>query len=160
MMLFFDGQYPHCAAFIRSKIIGMHPRHPVYRAMVECVGNSPDDEKLVASLFSPGTYPRIVIEDLRAQMKGKIAVAGGIYQGECRPDKLNHVDLDMTMCRGVENDPSYTRDLEHFLLHETVHWARFIARKPSRIDGKEAGSWFEHLAYGDEFQDHYEIPCS
>lgn len=155
MMLFFDGQYPNCAAFIRSKMIGMHPLHHVYRAMVECV----EDEKLVASLFSPGTYPRIVIEDLRAQMKGRLTFPGGIYQGECRADKLNHVDLDMTMCRGVENDPKFTRDLEHTLLHEAVHWGRFIAGKSSKIDNKEAGNWFEHLAYGDEFQDHYEIPC-
>lgn len=155
MMLFFDGQYPHCADFIRRRIIGMHPLHHVYRALVECI----EDEALVQSAMRPGTYPRIVIEDLRAQMKGRLTFPGGIYQGECRPDKRNHVDLDMTMCRGVEMDPTFTRDLEHTLLHEVVHWGRYIARKPSRIGKKEAGSWFEWLAWGVEFQDHYEIPC-
>jgi hypothetical protein len=93
-------------------------------------------------------------------MKGRMTFPGGIYQGECRADKLNHVDLDMTICEGVENGHLPMSNLEHFLLHETVHWGRFIARKPSKIDGKEAGSWFEWVAYGTEFKDHYEIPCS
>ena len=60
MMLFFDGQYPRCADFIRRRIIGMHPLHHVYRALVECI----EDEGLVKSAMSPGMYPRIVIEDL------------------------------------------------------------------------------------------------
>ena len=156
MMLFFDGQYPNCAAFIRSRVIGMHPLHHVFRAMVECI----EDEELVKSAMSPGTYPRIVIEDLRYLSGSRMEVIRGIYQGECRVDKLNHVDLDIVLAEGLEDDPNFTSMFEHILLHETVHWGRFIAKKPSRIDGKEAGSWFEHLAFNTPFKNHHEIPCS
>ena len=91
-------------------------------------------------------------------MNGRMTVALGMYRGECRADKLNYVEMDMTLCRGVENF-HFTDLLEQKLLHEVVHWGRHIAKKPWRIDGKEAGSWFEWLAYGLDYQNHYEIPC-
>lgn len=151
MMLFFDGQYPHCARFIRSKIIGMHPLHHVYRALVECI----EDEELVKSAMSPGTYPRIVITDIREITGPRMEVINGLYQGHA--DNLNIVFLHIPFCRAVENDPSFTNPLEKILLHETVHWGRQIAKKTSKIDGKEAGSWFKWLAYDVPFKDHWEV---
>ncbi|NQT40018.1 MAG: hypothetical protein HQ581_21170 [Planctomycetes bacterium] len=37
---------------------------------------------------------------------------------------------------------------ESTVLHEMVHWARFVSRSSRRINGQEAGKAFEIAAYG------------
>jgi hypothetical protein len=152
MMFFGDGQYPRCAAYLRTSIIGVSSKSQIYSALLACI----EDEKIVKQALSPGTYPRIVIEKLSKGLK----IIGGIYQGECFPEKKNYVYLDTRIPDGYEDNkevPPYY--FEKTLLHEVVHWGRFIAGKPSEIDGKEAGSWFEHLAYGIAYQYHSGIQC-
>jgi len=95
-----------------------------------------------------------------AACKG-MRVIGGIYQGECYPEKKNYVYVDDRIPDGYESDPEQTPAyFERTLLHEVVHWGRFMAGKSADIDGKEAGSWFEHLAYNIPYQYHSGIKCS
>lgn len=83
MMFFDDGRFPKCGMYLRSKIVGIKKGSKIYSALVKCIG----DEKLVQSALSPGTYPRLMVEDL---VKGNRAI-NGIYQGECDRSKLNYV---------------------------------------------------------------------
>jgi hypothetical protein len=153
MMFFGDGQFPKCGSYMRSSIVGMNKKSKIYKALVECI----EDEKLVALAVSPGTYPRLIIEDL---IKG-MYVIDGIYQGECDPTKLNYVYLHTRVGDGFEHyEDHYPPAFERLLLHEVVHWGRFLGGKPGEIDGREAGSWFEHLAYDIPYKWHGEIKCT
>lgn len=84
----------------------------------------------------------------------------GIYQGECKKETLNYVFINEHIGRGVEGDRSMMLDFERLVLHEAVHWARYVGGKPGLIGGKEAGSWFVHRAYGVAYIGHSDIGCS
>ncbi len=153
MMFFGDGQFPKCGNYMRSKIVGLSKSSKIYSALLECIGS----KKFVDLALSPGTYPRLMVERL---VKG-YKVIDGIYQGECDPSKLNYIYVHTRVADGFENfnhdNPPY---FEKVVLHETVHWGRHLAGLPGEINGKEAGSWFEHLAYGTPYQWHGDIKCS
>jgi hypothetical protein len=152
MMFFGDGQFPRCANYLRTRIIGMSKSSKVYKALIECIEN----ETLVEQAISAGTYPCLKIENL---VKGYVAPEG-IYQGECDASKLNYVYVHTRVADGFEH---FTRRVpprfESVLLHEVVHWGRFIGGKPGTIHGKEAGSWFEKLAYDKPYMGHNDLVC-
>lgn len=153
MMFFGDGQYPKCGTYMRSAIVGMSKKSPIYTALLECIGS----EKFVKSALSAGTYPRLIVEKL---VKGYMVI-DGIYQGECDPTKKNYIYIHARVAEGFEHyEQGYPSYFERVVLHETVHWGRHLAGKPAEIDGKEAGSWFEHLAYGIPYQWHGDVKCT
>ncbi len=152
MMFFGDGQFPKCAVHLRTKIIGsVSPR--VYKALVRCIRS----EELVKQALAPGTYPRLMIEPLKSGM----FQIGGIYQGMCYEHKKNYIYVNIPIANKFEffSDDLTPPRFERILLHELVHWGRFIAGKSPDIRGKEAGGVFEHLAYGSATYGDHEIKC-
>lgn len=153
MMFFGDGQFPKCGNYMRSKIVGIPKGSKKYSALVECIGS----EKFVKLALRSGTYPRLIVDEL---VKGYMVI-DGIYQGECDPSKLNYIYIHTRVADGFENYPQTPPPyFERVVLHETVHWGRHLAGLPSDINGKEAGSWFEHLAYDIPYKWHGDIKCS
>lgn len=152
MMFFGDGQFPKCASYMRSRIVGLSKTSKVYSALVECI----EDEKLVKLALGAGTYPRLMIEKI---VKG-YKVIDGIYQGECDKSKLNYIYVHTRVAEGFEEfNHSYPPYFEKVVLHETVHWGRHLAGLPGEINGREAGSWFEHLAYNTPYKWHGDVKC-
>ncbi|MGB7208766.1 MAG: hypothetical protein WBD27_08930 [Pyrinomonadaceae bacterium] len=154
MMFFQDGEFPKLAHYLRSRIIGMNKNSKVFKALVECIGS----EKIAKQAIDPGTYPRLIIEPL---IRGMVSPSG-IYQGECDPAKKNYVYIHTRIGEGFETDESarqYPTVFETTLLHEVVHWGRFIGGKPGEINGKEAGNWFNHRAYGHIYVYHSDLIC-
>jgi len=151
-MFFQDGQFPKLASYLRSRIIGMNEQSKVFKTLTDCIGS----KKLAKQAISAGTYPRLIIEPLVRGNK----VINGIYQGECDASKQNYVYIHTRVGEGFETGehtpPTF---FEKTLLHEVVHWGRFIGKKPGQINGKEAGNWFCHLAYGDIYTNHSDLSC-
>jgi hypothetical protein len=140
MMFFSDGKYPRSAGYLRTKIIGMNSESKIFKVLVECV----EDESLVRQALSPGTYPRLIIGNLVSGM----FLINGAYNGDCVPETKNYIYVHTRITRSYENIPEQSPLLfERTVLHEVVHWGRFMGGKSTEIEGKEAGSWFEHLAY-------------
>ena len=154
MMFFGDGQFPRCGQVIRSRIVGLKPSTKVYSALVECI----ESEALAAQAVSAGTYPRVIIAKLMKNGHWQRNV-GGQYAGECDPTAINYVYINLNVARGLEDDESQARVFARTVLHEVVHWGRFMAKKPSRIGDKEAGSWFEHRAYNLPYIGHDDPQC-
>jgi hypothetical protein len=153
MMFFDDYKYPRCAGYLRTSIIGMNSESKVYKALVTCI----EDEKLVRQAVSPGTYPRVIIQEL---LKG-MYVIDGAYQGECAPETKNYVYVNTRIADGYENNPEQSPlSFGRTVLHEIVHWGRFIGGKSRDFGDKEAGNWFEHLTYGTAYQYHASAQCS
>ena len=80
--------------------------------------------------------------------------------GECDPEVLNSVYNNRNVAEGVEEGNLSSRYFEQVLLHEVVHWGRHLAGLPAEIEGREAGSWFEHLAYGVPYIGHSGVSCT
>lgn len=76
------------------------------------------------------------------------------------PELKNIVFVNTHVARGIENDPELAEVFERTLLHEVVHWGRFIGGKSNRINDKEAGSLFEEKAYGIAYIGHHGFSCS
>lgn len=93
MMFFDDGRYPRCAGYLRTSIIGMNSESKVYKASVACL----EDEKLVRQALSPGTYPRLLIQELISGMY----VIDGAYQGECVPELKNYIYAQTRIAEGA-----------------------------------------------------------
>lgn len=171
MMFFQDGQFPRCGEIIRSRILKLGRSSRIYLSFIECC----EDARIAADAFKPGTYPKVVIRTISA--RGMIP--RGIYNGQCVGGSLNEIAIHTVTARGLENDENWeayldtSSDFEKVLLHEAVHWARFIGGKPSEIDlsGKkilapgerktaEAGSWFDFRAFGIPYAYHGAMECT
>ncbi len=171
MMFFQDGQYPRCGKIIRSRVLTLNHSSRIYLAFVECC----EDARIAASAFRSGTYPRIVITP--NSVHGTTALPG-YYNGHCKKGDMNYIFISTKTANSLENDEEWeyylkkSSNFERVVLHEAVHWARFMGGKPGEIDlsGKkklqpgerktaEAGSWFDYRAYGIPYKYHDGIPC-
>jgi hypothetical protein len=102
--------------------------------------------KIVGLSKSSKVYSALV-ECIGSKKFADLAITAGTYP------RLIVEDL----VKGYITLPAY---FERVVLHETVHWGRHMAGLPSEIDGKEAGSWFEHLAYNIPYKWHGDVKCS
>ncbi len=69
--------------------------------------------------------------------------------------------INRHIATGYEDYSENWQLFERIMLHEMVHWARFIAGSPGRTSsGGEAGSAFEEKAYGVKVRNHYDVACS
>lgn len=155
MMFFQDASYPQCAHLMRHHVIGIPADTQVFRALEECIGK----RTLVEQVLAAGTYPRLIVARLVRNGEWQKNV-GGNYRGECDAADLNYVYINKNIAQGVEEGNLSSRYFEQVLLHEVVHWGRHIAGLPAEIDGREAGSWFEHLAYGVPYIGHSGFSCT
>ncbi|POF29737.1 hypothetical protein [Roseibium marinum] len=157
MMFFQDGEFPVCADIIRNKLIGLEKSDPkVFSALVECI----ESAELARQAVTAGRYPRVNIVNIIGKTGHPIKYIGGMYSGECDPEVKNLVYVNRHVASGIERDPDITSYFERTLLHEVVHWGRFIAGKSTRIDDREAGSHFEEKAYGLTYIGHHGFSCS
>lgn len=154
MMFFQDAKYPNCAKILRNRIIGMKAPSRVVSALFICIR----DRSLVDMALSPGTYPRLIIAKLMRNGQWLKNVPGN-YSGGCDPKDLNYVYLNTSFAEGVESGNLDARQFEKVLLHEVVHWGRERAGLPGTIEGMEAGSLFEYLAYKDKYIGHDDLSC-
>lgn len=151
-----DREFPRCGLYIRGPRIDtiefFSPE--IYNALVECC----ESEKLVKQALTPGRFPRVKI--VRLMRNGYPARnIGGNYKGVCDRKYQNIVYINSHIAQGFEDDRTNSLMFESNLLHEIVHWARFVGKKPAEIDGKEAGSWFEHKAFGWPYVGHSDVAC-
>ena len=157
MMFFQDAQFPACADIIRSRIVGGKLPSRVLSALRQCI----DSERFFTTALSAGTYPRVDIVKLRGAGPMGARGTGGNYN-PCTDENINKVFINLWVAQDVEHfDGADT--FERYLLHEVVHWGRFVAKKPGtiRVDGvdREAGNLFEERAYGGHLGDHDDVPC-
>ena len=156
MMFFQDGEYPVCAGIIRNRVIGINKTSPkIFSALVECI----EGGTLAREAVTAGRYPRVNIANF-VKNGQRVRNIGGMYSGECDPELKNIVFVNTHVARGIENDPELAEVFERTLLHEVVHWGRFIGGKSNRINDKEAGSLFEEKAYGIAYIGHHGFSCS
>lgn len=75
---------------------------------------------------------------------------------------MNYVWVNWNIARDLENHHDYfnANIFTRVFLHEAIHWARHMNKLPPRIDGKEAGTWFERLAFGIPYADHWTGHCT
>ncbi len=154
MMFFQDGEYPKCAKILRNQIIGMKAPSRVVSALFICIRN----RALAEMALSPGTYPRVIIRKLTRNGFWARNIPGN-FNGECDPNDVNYVFLNTSFADGVEEGHVSAHEFEKILLHEVVHWGRFHAGMPGEIEGMEAGSLFEYLAYKDKYVGHSGLSC-
>lgn len=149
--------YPRCGAFIENYLCLIDVFYPkVFQAFVEVCGS----EDLARQAITLGKYPVIKIKVLTRHGKEQKNV-GGNYQGECDPTEKNNVYLNHHFASGYEEFPGNSDMIERILLHEMVHWARFVGGKPGRAEkNREAGNFFEEKAYGRAIGDHDDVACS
>lgn len=171
MMFFQDGQFPRCGKIIRSRILNLDRSSRIFLAFIECC----EDARIAYKAFSPGTYPKVVIRPLPPS---NMMIPQGIYNGHCVGGSLNEIAVHTDTARGLENDDDWedylhqSSNFEKVVLHEAVHWARFVGGKPGEIDltGKknlrsgerktaEAGSWFDFRAFGIPYSYHGALDC-
>lgn len=148
------ADHPKIDAFNKvylSMIDVLQPK--VFTAFIEVC----ESEELARQAITIGKDPLIKIARLVKNGYHQKNI-GGQYTGDCDPTEKNIVFINTTISEAY-NENNNGELLERVMLHEMVHWARFVGGKPGRVDGREAGSHFESLAYGKEFSNHWEYSC-
>ena len=155
MMFFQDAQYPNYGTLIRGKLRALKSDQPrVFEALATVL----ESTELAQSAIAAGTYPRVKVARLMKNGKWQRNV-GGQFSGECDADAVNYVYVNKSVATGYEDDHSSSTTIERVTLHEVAHWGRFQNGLPAKINGKEAGSWFEYLAYGLDYIGHPPVEC-
>lgn len=149
--------YPKCGAFIQNYLCLIDIFSPkVFEAFIELC----ESEDLARQAITLGKYPEITIARLLRNGYEQLNV-GGNYSGECDPTQKNVVFINRHIAKGYEDDSQNWQLFERIVLHEMVHWARYIGGSPGRTsDGMEAGNAFEEKGYGIKAINHYDVACS
>lgn len=164
------NKYPRIGALIRNYISLIDVFSP---KVFEAFKDACDDPDLARQAITYNENPEIrIVKLINAQSGYEDNTVGGQYSGECYPAKRNIVYINKNWVIGYENHSSEDGDVlnwiivERAILHEMVHWARFVGGKPARIFdkktkiSKEAGNSFEHEAYGYATGDHTGRACN
>jgi len=128
--------YPSCDQYIRTFIAN-------YKSVCNQVSDAfrtvCEDEATAQQALTIGINPLIHIGDVKYNVNGQYRGRSG---GPRHKVFINHRVAE-------EYEEGNRWDIfESTVMHEMVHWARFIAGKPSRYQDNEAGKAFEKLAYG------------
>ncbi len=158
-----DHGFPKLTALINNRFPFLDILSPkIFDAFVElCLS-----EKLARNALAVGTFPTVIPIRLVKKIWGddKPGVVQrnvpGLYSGECNPTEKNIIWIQKERVQDYEKGTNSGKDIEMILLHECVHWARFIGEKPGRTeDNKEAGNEFQLKAYGIVATDHGAVSC-
>lgn len=149
--------YPKCGAFIQNYLCLIDIFSPkVFGAFIEVC----ESEDLARQAITLGKFPEITIAKFVKHGKEQRNV-GGMYSGECDPTQKNIVFINRHIARGYEDFSSNWELFERIILHEMVHWARFVGGKPGKANGtREAGNLFEEKGYGVVAGDHDDAACA
>jgi hypothetical protein len=130
------GQYPHCNSYICTVIASYSgvcsPAADAFRAICE-------DEALAGQALTPGRNPLVHIGGVECAVNGE-------YRGRSGGPR-NTVFINTRVAEEYEIFGRWDI-FESTVLHEMVHWARFVGGRASQYDGQEAGKVFEVRAYG------------
>ncbi|MEZ5426553.1 MAG: hypothetical protein R2747_09835 [Pyrinomonadaceae bacterium] len=153
-------EFPKFGAFLDNRFPMLEAFSPeIFEVFAEfCMSKD-----LARQALKRGKYPLVKVKVLINPKIGKVdRRVGGLYAGECEPTEKNVIFIQKENVVAYEEGNGNPFFLERVILHETVHWARFIGRKPARTpDDKEAGSQFEIKAYNlPPASDHSDVPCS
>jgi Metallopeptidase toxin 3 len=142
LMKFYQSRdYSTVDAFLRNwlSLIEML-NEPVWNAFKQVCGN----EALARRAITWGRSPTVKIGGVEAGTNGK-------YRGRAGGPK-HTVFINTRVAEVYENRETIRRAdiLESTVLHEMVHWARYVGGLPRLYNGNEAGKEFEKLAYGSD----------
>jgi hypothetical protein len=130
--------YPFCGRYLANFLAPdiLKRQHPdVWDAFRKVCGS--DD--LATQGLSQTKEPLVTITDLECGTNGE-------YRGRNGGPK-NTVFVNKITAAQYEKGTNWLI-YECTVLHETVHWARFVGGLESQYNGEEAGLAFERLAYG------------
>lgn len=128
--------YPHTKRYLCTRLPVLDLLSPrVWDAFCEVC----EDDELARQAISLGTGPMVVIDRLERKVNGEyLGAHGGVR---------DHVYINIRVAKQYEKKGRW-KILESTVLHEMVHWARFVGNKPRDYNGQEAGEAFEKKAYG------------
>lgn len=150
------NDFPKLNAFLQVRFPTIEIFSPeIFDAFVQlCMS-----EKLARQALKPDKYPLIKVVRLVSNGYVNKTVAGQ-YSGECDPTLKNVIFLQKEYIEDYEKGTNSGLSVERVILHEMVHWARYVGGKPARTsDDKEAGTQFEIKAYGIAGGDHVGKAC-
>lgn len=129
-------EFPSCDRYIRSVI-------SAYGAVCTQVSDAfreiCESDELAGQALTVCRNPLIQIGGVRYNINGQ-------YRGRSGGPR-HTVYINTNVAREYE-DRGRWDIFESTVLHEMVHWARFIGGQPSRYNGQEAGKAFEIRGYG------------
>lgn len=151
-------KYPRCGALIRNYLCMIDVASPkVFEAFVDVC----ESEKWARRAITWGRNPTVFIAKFVNQNGGEQPTPPGMYKGHCTWRERNIVNLNRHWAIGYEEFRDNWIHVERIVLHELIHWARFMGGKPGHANGtREAGNFFEEKAYGGILGDHDDLPCS
>jgi hypothetical protein len=131
-----DVQYPRCDAYLGATIALLDRQYSrVWRAFYQVC----ESETLARQAISYGRDPLVHVGGVPDGKNGR-------YRGRSGgPRHTVFIHPRVALAYEEDNDRLLW---ESTVLHEMVHWARFIGGKSRLYEGREAGVAFETLAYG------------
>ena len=131
--------HPNCGAYLADYLTLLEVFSPkVYKAFCEVC----EDVEVARVALLNGNGPLVNVS--------AVCKVNGRYLGS-RGGPRHTVYINKQLANFYEHDHVW-KPWESTVLHEAVHWARFIGGKPFHFQGKEAGKVFEARAYGEDIQ--------
>lgn len=131
-----DEKYPRCSAYLANYLSMLDLMDTmVYDAFLEVC--EADDQARQALIFYMNPLVHI---------GGVPCGKNGVYKGRFGgPKHTVYINTQVAQKYEYEFDSTIW---ESTVLHEMVHWARYVGGQPALFEGQEAGKAFEVKAYG------------